>query len=119
MGPMISSWLNLRRLITASMALLLVAPEATAGPVIEPTMEPVIRALSAVPKGAPKGTRQAGSKLLRDRVEKLLVDRQHLIRLLEAAAAGVAVRAGSCCISGYRRPLACARIPLGPRRDGR
>ncbi len=69
MASMISSWLNLRRLITASMALLLVAPEATAGPVIEPTMEPVIRALSAVPKGAPKGTRQAGSKLLRDRVE--------------------------------------------------
>jgi tetratricopeptide (TPR) repeat protein len=65
---MVHPW-NSLRLTSLVVALLFVAPVVVAGPVIEPTMEPVIRALSTVPKGAPKGTRQAGSKLERDRVE--------------------------------------------------
>ncbi len=64
---------NTIRLAALLVSLLSVVATAQAGPVIEPTMEPVIRSLSAVPKGAPKGTRPAGSKLERDRVEVAFV----------------------------------------------
>ena len=48
--------------------MLLVTTSSHGAYIVEPTMQPVIRPLMAVPKGAPKGVEPAGASLQRDHV---------------------------------------------------
>ena len=82
---------SILRLATLTTLLgLIVLPNGWAGPVIEPTMEPVIRSLAVVPRGAPTGTRPGGAALSQDHVEITFVlpsDERAIFRLVHPSVA--------------------------------